>query len=579
MKKNSLVLLIIGIILFVLALLLTLGVVIYNSKAIVLKDSYKKIEIQVSSKKEKVIKLNLNKKSNIIIEDIYLSSVKSNYVFVLKDLNDKNISTGILLNKEGAILRNIDKGKYKLYICNNNKKKQKVKFKIKREDIKNEETALLEDGYFINQKILELAGKDYKDWYNTTIKRIKIAEKMNDKYKDVNHLVSDKNSSEDIYLWVEGDTVYFYSNKKIAFGEYADNVFSNLDSLIDINDLKYFDFSKAKYMSHFFFSNSNLSDIKAISYINTSNVESVSGMFYGCYSLSDITPFISFANAELTDVNSLFYDTVVSDISILKYFDVYKTENFSGMFENTKVVDISPLKDWNTESAKSMSAMFSGTRIEDVDALSKWNVSKVKSMIGLFDKCVYLKNINGLKKWDTSSLEHIDYAFSYNTFKDLDILKNFNTDKLTSISGAFSNMRNLKDINGIKDWNVSKVEEFDELFELTNIKDTKVLENWDVSSAVKMKEMFSHTKINNLDGLKNWNVSKVTDFRNMFDNTQLTNLNDISKWDVSSGEKFDGMFANSAKLKDSTGIDNWNIHGSTNDMFHSTSTKFPKWYS
>ena len=579
MKKNSFVLLIIGIVLFVLALLLILGAFIYNNRAIVLKDSYEKIEIKVSSKKDKIIKLNLDKKSNIIIEDIYVSSVKNNYVYVLKDENNKNISTGILLNKEGAILRNIAKGKYKLYISNNNIKKQKVKFRIKREDVKNEDVALLEEGYHINDKILEFAGKDYKDWYNTTIKRIKIADKMNDKYKDASHLVSDKDSKEDIYLWVEGDTVYFYSNKKIAFGEYADDVFSDLNSLIDVNDLKYFDFSNAVYMGHFFFNDSSLSDIKAISYIDTSNVKSVGGMFYGCYSLTDITPFISFANAELTDVDSLFYDTVVSDISILKYFDVSKIENFSGMFEYTKVVDISPLRDWNTKSAKSLSGMFSGTRIENVDDLSKWNVSKVKSMIGLFDQCVYLKNINGLKKWDTSSLEHIDYAFSYNTFKDLDILKNFKTDRLTSISGAFSNMRNLKDISGIKDWNVSKVKQFDELFELTGIEDTKSLEKWDVSNAEQMNEMFSHTKIKNLDGLKNWDVSKVTDFREMFNNTQLTNLKGISKWDVSSGEKFDAMFVNNSKLKDSTGIDNWKVVGSTKDMFHSTNTKLPKWYS
>lgn len=579
MKKNSLVLLIIGIILFVLALLLTLGAFIYNNRAIVLKDSNKKVEIKVSSNKEKIIKLNINKKSNIIIEDIYVSSVKSNYVYILKDMNDKNISTGILLNKEGAILRNIDKGKYKLYISNNNKKKQTVKFNIKREDIKDEEVALLEDGYYINQKILELAGKDYKDWYNTTIKRIKIADKMNDKYKDANHLISDKKSSEDIYLWVEGDTVYFYSNKKMAFGEYADNVFAYLESLVDINDIKYFDFSNAKYMSHLFFSDGSLSDIKAISYIDTSNVESVGGMFYGCHSLNDITPFISFANAELIDINNLFYDTVVSDISILKYFDVSKVKKFSEMFKDTKVVDLTPLKDWNTKNAVDISFMFAGTRIENVNDLSKWNVSKVKNMMGLFDQCGFLENIDGLKKWDTSSLEDISYAFTYNTFKDLDALENFKTDKLTDISEAFSNMRNLKDISGIKDWNVSKVDDFSGLFELTNINDTKPLEKWDVSNAVKMKDMFSHTKIKNLDGLKNWNVSKVTDFREMFNNTQLTNLNGISKWDVSSGEKFVGMFANNAKLNDSTGIDNWNIHGTTTDMFHSTNTKLPKWYS
>ncbi len=64
----------------------------------------------------------------------------------------------------------------------------------------------------------------------------------------------------------------------------------------------------------------------------------------------------------------------------------------------------------------------------------------------------------------------------------------------------------------------------------------------------------------------------------MFKNTQVTNLKDISKWDVSNGEDFELMFANSSKLKDSTGIDSWNVKGSTKDMFNKTETKLPNWY-
>lgn len=579
MKKKSLILLIVGIILLVLTILLILFAVIYNNKSITLKDKYNKVDIKVSSKEEKIVKLNLDKKSNIIIEDIYLSNVNNNYIYILKGENNKNISTGILLNKEGAILRNIDKGKYKLYISNNNSKKQKVRFNIKREDIKNEEVAILEQGSFINEKILEFAGKDHQGWENTTIKKIKIADKMKDKYKDDNHLVSDMGSKEAIYLWVDDDTVYFYSKYKIAFGEYANSAFANLESLIDINDLKYFDFSNVKYMWNFFMGDSSLSDIKAISYIDTSNVIEAGGMFSYCHSLSDITPVISFANAKLVGLDKMFYDTPVSDISIMKYFDVSEIEKFGGMFYATKVEDISSLKDWNTENATDISFMFSGTRIKNVDALSKWNVSKVSDMTALFSQCGYLESIDGLKNWDTSSLKSINYAFTYNAVKNLDALKNFKTDNLTDISEAFSNMRDLENINGIKDWNVSKVSNFNLLFELTGIKDTKALEKWDVSNALNMNGMFNHTKIESLEGLKNWDVSNVTDFGDMFDNTQVANLNDISKWDVSNGEKFDSMFANCKKLKDSTGIDSWNVKGSKEAMFYKTETKLPKWYS
>ena len=552
MKNKSLILLIIGIVSLVLALLLSFIIVIYNNSSIVLNDRYKKVAIKVSSKKDKVLKLNLAEKSNILIDNTYLSNVDNDYIYILKNEKEKTLSTGILLNKEDSIIRNIDKGKYKIYISNNSKKKQKITFNIKRENVVSEDFAILEDGYNVNSKILEFAGKnDYNS--NESIKRIKLAKEMNNKYKNNNHLVSDYNSKENIYLWVEDDTVYFYSKDKIAFGEFASDTFANLGSLIDIKDLKYFDFSNVKYASHLFFSDSSLSDIKAISYFDTSNVESVGGMFYGCHNLSDITPFISFSNAKLTDMDNLFYDTIVNDISIMKYFNVSNVKNLSSIFKDSGVTDISSLKNWNTKNANDISFMFAGTRIKNVDSLSNWDVSKVKNMMGLFYECAYLENIDGLKKWNTSSLENLSFAFSYNEFKDLDSLKNFKTNKLNDLNSTFSNMRELTDISGIKNWNVSKVSDFSHLFELTAINSTKSFEKWDVSKAEDFNNMFSHTKINNLNGLNKWNVINVKDFSE--------------------------MFAYDNKLKDASDIDSWSVNGSTNDMFKNTKVKYPRWYN
>ena len=52
--KNKKILLIIGTVSLVLAIVLLIGVVIYNNKSIVLNNNYKKISLKVSSKNEKV---------------------------------------------------------------------------------------------------------------------------------------------------------------------------------------------------------------------------------------------------------------------------------------------------------------------------------------------------------------------------------------------------------------------------------------------------------------------------------------------------------------------------------------------
>ena len=576
--KNKKILVIIGIGILV----LLIGIIclfMFRTKSIVLSKDYKKMTIKVSHKDDKVIILNVKEKSDIMISDVFVSNVDNYYVYFLKDINDKNVGKGIIQNKTDLLIRNVEKGKYKLYVVNDSDKKVKIDCKIKLNEIVDKKYAILQDGYTVRKKIRELTvGKDSYD-SDKTIKKIKLAKEMNNKYRNPNYLVSSDTSNKDIYLWVDNDTLYFYSEIDISFGDDISNIFSNLDSLVDINDLKYFDFSNVKNAYGMFSSDSCLSDIKVISSFDTRNVEDVASMFNGCHSLVEITPFISFAMADLKNMSRVFSDTQVKNIDIMKYFDVSSVENMDALFQDTQVVDLSPIEEWETKKVSSVSFMFAGSRITNVDALSKWDVSNVVDMVGIFDECGYLKSIDGLKNWDTSSLERMSYAFKFVEATNLDALKNFKTDKLIELEEAFAEMRELKDINGIKDWNVSKVKKFSGLFALTAFEDTSCLKNWDLSKAEKTDNMFSHTKIKNLTGLKNWNVSNVKDFSDMFSTTQINSLDDISKWDVSNGEDFTEMFKNNSKLKDSSGIDNWKVNGNTTDMFINTTTRYPKWYS
>lgn len=576
-----------------LLVLVVLGLLIsFNSKKnIVLSNTNKKITVNLKPNKDNILYIKVKKKTNIVIDNINSSNVDNHYIYLLENERDNIVGAGVL--KDDGIIYNVKAGNYHLKMVNDGKKTEKMRFNIKGSNIEKKEFAILDEGDIVNQKIMDIIGVvdndelDYEvsqknEELSEKIKSIKIAKKMNDKYKDDTHLVSSLESKKDIYMWVDDDVLYFYSDVGIAFGESAASIFSTLPGLIDIKDLKYFDFSNVINADNMFAFDEGLTNISAISYFNTKSLEEVGGMFSYCYSLSDITPFVRFSPNKLRYMSDIFADTNISDISIMKYFDITKVDRLfglSGMFSDTYISDITPLKDWNLSNIDNISSMFTGTKIENVDALRDWDVSKVNDMSSIFNGCRNLKNIDGLKNWNTKSLEGIRSAFAYTSIDNLDALKNFNTDNLTEINGAFAETRKLKDISGIADWNVNNVSNFSSLFDVSSIEDISPLKNWDVSNAEKLQSMFGHTRINNLDPIKDWNVSKVSDFSGMFDNTQITNLNALSNWNVSNGKDFSLMFADNSKLTDASGIDNWNVNGKTDSLFEKTNAKYPKWYT
>ena len=58
-----------------------------------------------------------------------------------------------------------------------------------------------------------------------------------------------------------------------------------------------------------------------------------------------------------------------------------------------------------------------------------------------------------------------------------------------------------------------------------------------------MSHMFYYCReIDNIPGIENWDVSKVTNMKNMFNNAAKFNGN-ISGWNVSQVEDMSGMFA------------------------------------
>lgn len=80
--------------------------------------------------------------------------------------------------------------------------------------------------------------------------------------------------------------------------------------------------------------------------------------------------------------------------------------------------------------------------------------------------------------------------------------------------------------------------------------------------------------LNNLDGISNWDVSKVTNMEGMFYSCPIEDLNSISNWNINTVDNMSFMFSMCQNLTDASGINDWNIKRDCNftSMFSHCST-------
>ena len=53
-----------------------------------------------------------------------------------------------------------------------------------------------------------------------------------------------------------------------------------------------------------------------------------------------------------------------------------------------------------------------------------------------------------------------------------------------------------------------------------------------MANVVDISSIFSHTKLTDISGLKNWNISNIENFKDAFDHTKIKNWDDIKEWNI-----------------------------------------------
>jgi surface protein len=255
--------------------------------------------------------------------------------------------------------------------------------------------------------------------------------------------------------------------------------------------------------------------------------------------------------------------------------DVSGLTSFANMFEGcNKVTKLPDMTGWCTNKITSLNRMFDYCHnLSSLIGLNTWDTSNVNSTGVMFRECSSIKEID-ISGWDMR--KNTDMTFM---FRDVSSATYINTNnwklpsKNVNVTYMFLGCKALQTIEGIEDWDVANIINFQAMFmncrnlnvdvstwrpqKLTNMQQTFNgcssltsfdLSGWNVSSVTTINSCFSGCT--NLQTLKlgGWNISKLTNMNYAFSScTNLTELN-LSGWDTTTVTAMSDVFSNDTNL-------------------------------
>lgn len=236
-----------------------------------------------------------------------------------------------------------------------------------------------------NNSILHLQSDNPNDSVNASNLKDLV---NNDRYKSVKKVVIDGNE----FKINNADSMFFD--------------FSSLESVEGLNKIKFVKKDgHAVNVSKMFYSCGNLLSLTGIENWNMENVEDASSMFAYCKKLKSVD-LSKWQKVNISDASGMF--TMCSNLESAKLF-----ASPSGKL--TKINDMFNMGWWNPTQHPS--------KLSSVEGLEKLNTKNVTTMGKMFFFTSKLKEINGIKDWDTLKAEDMEGMFQGSGVEVLDLSK------------------------------------------------------------------------------------------------------------------------------------------------------------
>ena len=235
-----------------------------------------------------------------------------------------------------------------------------------------------------------------------------------------------------------------------------------------------------------------------------------------------------------------------------------KVKDMSYMFNNCKNLYEVNFDNWNTVNIFSMEAMFQLCNFEkekDIrfPDISKFNVQNLESIRAMFSKCIYIKNVPDMSKWNANKnykLKNISMLFNGCTGLKIINFPNWSKYKITDISYLFNRCKNVTNIHNLDGLNISNVKNMAGLFNgCENLNCPREILGWSSKTVQDISFAFQGCKAMNKIEIK-WDMTSLIKLNGLFSNCNITTLkNNFINNNINSAEEMIGMFYNCTELK------------------------------
>ena len=222
--------------------------------------------------------------------------------------------------------------------------------------------------------------------------------------------IEDEESDYEIKLWIDrtDKTAYYYAE--------TEKVYLNRDS------------SKMFYSEHFELRMKNVLDID-LSNFDTSQVTDMGSMFSDMRSLTTLN-LSNFDTSRVTDMSSMFLNVAKPTSLDISNFDTSNVTDMSWMFAGMRNLTSLNLSNFDTSKVTNMEEMFGYMYGLTSLNITNFNTSQVTNMMGMFKS--------------SSDV----YDASKDNLEKIYVNNDFDTSKLTTYYGMFSNRKKLRGGNG-----------------------------------------------------------------------------------------------------------------------------------
>ena len=241
------------------------------------------------------------------------------------------------------------------------------------------------------------------------------------------------------------------------------------------------------------------------------------------------------------DITHTYNQSGTYQVSISGNFAAMKFGSY-GLGDRHKITEIIQ---WGDIEWSSFDTAFLGCANMIISAIDIPDLGNVTSLDKAFFRCYSLTNNRHFENWDVSNIENMNQLFVETPFNQ-DISR-WNVSKVKRMYSMFNDTPFNQNIGS---WDTSSSENMRQMFYDTPFNQN--IGNWDVSKVENTEQMFSYSSFN--QDIRNWNVSSVTSMGSMFSNSPFNQ--DISNWNVSSVTNMSLMFSNTPFNQD---ISNWNM--------------------